>query len=43
MGALLVSDRVWDVISVQGKGRFFAVGFTYSAHPVAAAAARATP
>jgi|TARA_Y100000294_G_C8557511_1_gene337750 adenosylmethionine-8-amino-7-oxononanoate aminotransferase len=39
MGALLVSDRVWDVVSVAGKGRFFAVGFTYSAHPVGAAAA----
>ncbi len=39
MGALLVSDRVWGVVSEKDKGRFFAVGFTYSAHPVAAAAA----
>jgi len=39
MGAVILSDRVWDVISAQGEGRFFAVGFTYSAHPVGAAAA----
>lgn len=40
MSASLVSPRVWDVLS-QGSERFgvFGHGYTYTAHPVAAAAA----
>jgi L-2,4-diaminobutyrate transaminase len=41
LSACLVSDRVWDVISAQGSAKYgvFSHGYTYSAHPLAAAAA----
>ena len=39
LGALLLSDEIFDVISAQGSGRYFAVGYTYSGHPVSCAAA----
>jgi adenosylmethionine-8-amino-7-oxononanoate aminotransferase len=39
LGATLVSDRVYETISEPGHGRILTTGFTYSAHPVAAAAA----
>lgn len=39
LGALLFSDEIFDTISVQGQGRYFAIGFTYSGHPVSCAAA----
>lgn len=39
LGAFLVSDRLYDVLTVpDAKGKFFSNGFTYSAHPVACAA-----
>jgi len=38
LGALLLSDDIFDVISAGGHGRYFAVGFTYSGHPVSCAA-----
>jgi L-2,4-diaminobutyrate transaminase len=37
MSASVVSRRVWDVLASESKG-VFGHGFTYSAHPVAAAA-----
>jgi L-2,4-diaminobutyrate transaminase len=37
MSASIVSHRVWDVLASESKG-VFGHGFTYSAHPVAAAA-----
>ncbi len=37
MSAAVVSRRVWDVLARESKG-VFGHGFTYSAHPVAAAA-----
>jgi L-2,4-diaminobutyrate transaminase len=37
MSASIVSRRVWDVLASESKG-VFGHGFTYSAHPVAAAA-----
>lgn len=37
MGAMIFSDRIFDVVG--DDGRYFANGFTYSSHPVAAAAA----
>lgn len=42
MSASLVSERVWDVLA-QGSERYgvFSHGYTYTAHPVAAAAALA--
>ncbi len=42
MSASLVSQRIWDVLA-QGSDRYgvFGHGYTYSAHPVAAAAALA--
>ena len=39
LGATIFSDRIWDVVSEQGMGRYFAHGYTYSGHPVACAAA----
>ena len=39
LGALLFSDEIFDVISEPGAGRCFGVGYTYSGHPVACAAA----
>lgn len=39
LGATLYSDRIHDVISEPGHGRYFAQGFTYSGHPVSCAAA----
>ncbi len=39
LGAFLVSDRLYARLTgPEAKGRFFANGFTYSAHPVACAA-----
>ena len=39
LGATIVSDRIYDVIAETGHERYFAVGFTYSGHPVSCAAA----
>ena len=39
LGATIVSDRIYDVIAEPGHDRYFAVGFTYSGHPVSCAAA----
>ncbi len=39
LGALLFTDEIYDVISERGNGRSFGVGYTYSGHPVACAAA----
>ncbi|MDO6563392.1 aminotransferase [Amphritea sp. 1_MG-2023] len=39
LGACILSDKIWDVIAEEGKGRCFVHGFTYSGHPVACAAA----
>jgi adenosylmethionine-8-amino-7-oxononanoate aminotransferase len=39
LGALIFSDEVFDVIAEEGHGRYFAVGYTYSGHPVSCAAA----
>ena len=39
LGAMLFTDEIFDVISEPGQGRCFAVGYTYSAHPVSCAAA----
>lgn len=39
LGATLYSDKIHDVISEPGHGRYFAHGFTYSGHPVSCAAA----
>src|SRR5215468_9817025 len=39
LGAFLLSDRLYDRVTGDGaQGKFFANGFTYSAHPVACAA-----
>ena len=38
LGAMILSDRVWDVMA-EGGQRWFTAGFTYSGHPVACAAA----
>lgn len=38
LGALIFSDRVWDVMA-RGGERWFTTGFTYSGHPVACRAA----
>jgi adenosylmethionine-8-amino-7-oxononanoate aminotransferase len=37
LGAMILSDRVWDVMAAVGE-RWFTAGFTYSGHPVACAA-----
>lgn len=39
LGAAIFSDRIWDVVSEEGRGRYFPQGYTYSGHPVACAAA----
>ena len=39
LGATIFSDRIWQVISEPGNGRYFAHGFTYTGHPVACRAA----
>ncbi len=39
MGAGLLSDGIWSVMSEYGKGRVLTNGYTYSAHTVACAAA----
>ncbi|MDG1282714.1 MAG: aminotransferase [Pseudorhodobacter sp.] len=38
LGALIFSDRIWDVMA-EGGDRWFTSGFTYSGHPVSCAAA----
>jgi adenosylmethionine-8-amino-7-oxononanoate aminotransferase len=38
LGASIFSDRIFDVIAEEGHGRYFAVGYTYSGHPVSCAA-----
>ncbi len=38
LGALIFSDRIWDVMAAKGE-RWFTSGFTYSGHPVSCAAA----
>jgi putrescine---pyruvate transaminase len=38
LGALIFSDRIWDVMAAKGD-RWFTSGFTYSGHPVSCAAA----
>ena len=38
LGAVIFSDRVWDVMAARGE-RWFTSGFTYSGHPVSCAAA----
>ena len=38
MGAMIFSDRIWEAMAEDGD-RWFTSGFTYSGHPVAAAAA----
>ena len=37
LGALIVSDRMWDAMAADGS-RWFTAGFTYSGHPVSCAA-----
>ncbi|MGB3147886.1 MAG: aminotransferase, partial [Paracoccaceae bacterium] len=37
LGAMIVTDRVWDVMASDGA-RWFTAGFTYSGHPVSCAA-----
>lgn len=39
LGATIISDRIYDVIAEEGHDRYFAVGYTYSGHPVSCAAA----
>lgn len=39
LGALIFSDEIFDVMSESGHGRYFAVGYTYTGHPVSCAAA----
>ncbi len=39
LGAAIISDGIFDVIAEEGHGRYFAVGYTYSGHPVSCAAA----
>jgi len=39
LGATLFSDRIYDVLSEEGKQHCFTHGFTYCGHPVACAAA----
>ena len=39
LGATIFSERIWEVISAPGNGRYFAHGFTYTGHPVACRAA----
>lgn len=39
LGAMLYSDDIHTVISEEGHGRCFSVGYTYSGHPVVCAAA----
>ncbi len=43
LGAFFVSDRLYDRLTGEGSsGKYFTNGFTYSAHPVACAAALAS-
>jgi adenosylmethionine-8-amino-7-oxononanoate aminotransferase len=37
LGALILSDRIWDAMAADGA-RWFTAGFTYSGHPVSCAA-----
>jgi adenosylmethionine-8-amino-7-oxononanoate aminotransferase len=37
LGAMIFSDRIWDVMAAKGD-RWFTSGFTYSGHPVSCAA-----
>ena len=37
LGAMILSDRIWDVMAADGA-RWFTAGFTYSGHPVSCAA-----
>lgn len=39
IGATIFSDEIWEVINAPNPERFFASGFTFSGHPVCAAAA----
>jgi L-2,4-diaminobutyrate transaminase len=41
LSGTIVSERVWRVLADESGGRVFGHGYTYSAHPVAAAAALA--
>ena len=39
IGATIFSEEIWNVISAPNPERYFSSGFTYSGHPVCAAAA----
>jgi len=39
LAATIFSDEIWDVISAPNPDRLFSLGYTYSGHPVACAAA----
>jgi adenosylmethionine-8-amino-7-oxononanoate aminotransferase len=39
LGATIFSDKIFDVISDPGQGRYLPLGFTYGGHPVSCAAA----
>ena len=39
LAATIFSDEIWDVISAPNPDHVFALGYTYSGHPVACAAA----
>ena len=39
LAATIFSDRIFDVISDPGAGRYIPIGFTYSGHPVSCVAA----
>lgn len=39
LGATIVSDRIYEAMAETGHDRYFAVGYTYSGHPVSCAAA----
>ena len=39
LGATIISDEIFDVISETGQERYLPLGFTYGGHPVACAAA----
>jgi putrescine aminotransferase len=38
LGATIFSDKIFDVISEPGQGRYLPIGFTYGGHPVSCAA-----
>jgi len=39
LGATIFSDRIFDIISDPGQGRYLPMGLTYAGHPVSCAAA----